>query len=46
VIPGLPAIAERFGVNPAFAPLVLAALLTALVLFVQSVARWFEDPNP
>ena len=46
MIPDLTAIAERFGVNPAFAPLVLAALLTALVLFVQSVARWFEDPNP
>jgi len=46
VIPDLTAIAKRFGVNPAFAPLVLAALLTALVLFVPSVARWFEDPNP
>jgi hypothetical protein len=46
VIPDLSAIAERFGVNPSFAPLVFAALLTALVLFFQSIARWFEDWNP
>jgi hypothetical protein len=46
VIPDITAIAERFGVNPAFAPLVLAALLTSLVLFVQSIARWFEDRKP
>ncbi len=46
MIPDLATIAERFGVDPAFAPLVLAALLTVLVLFVQSIARWFEDRNP
>jgi hypothetical protein len=46
VIPDITAIAERFGVNPAFAPLVLAALLTSLVLFAQSIARWFEDRKP
>jgi hypothetical protein len=46
VIPDLTAIAERFGVSPALAPLVLAALLTSLVLFVQSIARWLEDRKP
>ena len=46
MIPDVTAIAEKFGVSPAFAPLVLAALLTALVLFMQSAARWFEDRNP
>jgi len=46
VIPDVTTIAERFGVNPVFAPLVLAALLTSLALFVQSIARWFEDRKP
>jgi hypothetical protein len=46
VIPDVTAIAEKFGVSPAFAPLVLPVLLTALVLFIPSAARWFEDRNP
>ena len=46
MIPDVTAIAERFGANPTFAPLLLAASLTALVLFIQSVVRWFEDRNP
>jgi hypothetical protein len=31
--------------GPAFAPLVLAALLTALLMLGQSIAGWFEDRN-
>jgi len=46
VIPNLAELAERLGVSPAFVPLAFVALLTALALFVQSVARWFEDRNP
>jgi len=46
VIPTLTEIAELLGVSPAFVPIVLAALLTGIVLAVQSVARWFEDRNP
>lgn len=46
MISGLAAIAERLGVSPAFAPLVLAGVLTALVLFFQSIVGWFDDRNP
>jgi hypothetical protein len=45
VIPDLAAIAERFAVCPALAPLILEAFLIALALSIQSVARWFEDRN-
>lgn len=46
MIPDLAASTERLGVNLAFAPLLVAALLTAFVLFAHSLARWFEDRNP
>jgi import receptor subunit TOM6-like len=45
VIPGLVEISGRFDLSPAFTILVLAALLTAGVLFVQSIASWFDDRN-
>ena len=43
MIPLLTEIAETFGVDPSFIPLVFALLLTALVLFVQAVVRSFQD---
>lgn len=46
MIPNLTEIAELYGVNPVFAPVVFAALLTAIVLSVQSIGRWFEDRDP
>ena len=38
--------AERFGVNPLFFPIVVAALFTGIALAAQSIARLFEDKNP
>ncbi len=45
MIPSLTTLAERLGVSVAFIPLALAAVLTATVLLVQSIAEWFEDWN-
>jgi hypothetical protein len=46
VIPNLTEIAEVFGVSPLFVCPIVAASVTSLILFAQSVARWFEDRNP
>jgi hypothetical protein len=45
VIPDLTPIAKGFGLLFAFMPVVLAALLTGVVFFVQAVASWFENRN-
>jgi len=45
VIPDLLEIAQRFGISPAFAALFLSGVLTGIVLFVQSIANWFDDRN-
>jgi hypothetical protein len=39
-------IARRFSVGPALVALLLAGALTGIVLFVQSIANWFDDRNP
>ena len=46
MIPNLAEVAVRLSVSPAVVPLAFAALFTAIVLFVQSFARWFEERNP
>jgi hypothetical protein len=45
VIPNLGETAERFGVATSLVPVAFAALLTGMVIFTQSVARWFEERN-
>lgn len=45
-MPLLPEITRRAGRGLAFVPLVLAAFFTVLVLFLRSVASWFDDQNP
>jgi hypothetical protein len=45
MIPGLAQLLRTFGVNAAFAPLVLAAGLTGLVFLVPTLFRWFGDPE-
>ncbi len=45
MIPNLWEIAQKFGLSPAFAALLLAGVLTGIVLFAQSIARWFDDHN-
>ena len=46
MILNLAEVAERLAIRPAVVPLAFAALFTTIVLFVQSVAHWFEDRNP
>jgi hypothetical protein len=46
VIPSLLEISRRFGLTPPLAVLVLAVMLTGIVFFAQSIARWFDDRNP
>jgi hypothetical protein len=43
MIPGFPELLRTFGANAAFAPVVVAVGLTAMVFFVPMVFRWFED---
>jgi hypothetical protein len=45
MIPNPTEIAELYGVNPVFAPPAFVVLLTAIVLSVQSIGRWFEGRN-
>ena len=45
MIPPVTEFAEMLGVSAAFVPLALVCLLTATVLFVQSIAYWFDDRN-
>ena len=45
MIPGLLEIMRTFGLAPAVAALILAALLTGTVYFAQSIAGWFDDRN-
>jgi hypothetical protein len=46
VIPNLTELAEKLGLAGVPVPLVLAALLMALVFLVPSVAQWFDERNP
>lgn len=46
MIPTLPELLERMGFHAVLLPLVLAALLTGMVLLVQSISEWFDDRNP
>jgi len=43
VIPDLAAWVESLGTEAAFAALALAGLFTLFVMFVQSIARLFDD---
>ncbi len=43
MIPSLPELAQRFGVTAALVPVALAAVLTAIVLVLPSILRWFDD---
>ena len=44
--PNLAELAEKLGLASVLVPLVLAALFTALVFLVPSVAQWFDERNP
>jgi hypothetical protein len=43
MIPGFVELLRTFGVNAAFAPLLVAVGLTGLVFFVPALFRWFEE---
>jgi hypothetical protein len=43
MIPHLAELLRTFGVNAAFAPLLVAVALTVTVFFVPAFFRWFED---
>jgi hypothetical protein len=43
MISALAKLFRTFGANAAFAPVVVAVGLTAMVFFVPMVFRWFED---
>jgi len=46
VIPNLAEMARRFAVTTGLAPVAFAALLSGMVIFTQSVARWLEERHP
>ena len=46
MIPNLAELAEKLGLVGVLVPLVLAALLTALVFLAPTVAQWFDERNP
>jgi hypothetical protein len=43
MIPSLTELAQRFGVSAALLSVALAAVLTAIVLVLPSILRWFDD---
>jgi len=45
VIPALTAAAESLGMAAALVPLALGGFLTAVLLFLQSLARLFDDQD-
>lgn len=45
MIPNLLETARELRLNPSVVALVIAGALTAIVLFAQSIARWFDDGN-
>jgi hypothetical protein len=46
MIPDLTAWAESLGLKAVVVPLVLAGLFTVFLMFVQSIARLFDDQRP
>ena len=46
MIPSLPEVVERLGINGVLVPLQVADVFTAIVLLVQSISQWFGDRNP
>jgi len=45
VIPNPEEIARLLGLNPTFAALFLAGVVTAIVFLVQSLAGWLQDTD-
>ena len=45
MIPSLTELAGMLGLNASFVPLALVSVLTATVLFIQSIPQWFDDRN-
>jgi len=43
MIPTLTELARNIGVNAAFLPIALAAVLTAIVFLLLTFFRWFDD---
>jgi len=43
MIPDLTELAQELGLGPALVPVALAAVLTAIVLVLPSIVRWFDD---
>jgi hypothetical protein len=45
MIPSFDELAGMLGVSAEFVPFALVGVLTATVLFLQSIAQWFDDRN-
>ena len=43
MIPNLTGLAQEPGLSAALVPVALAAVLTAIVLVLPSIVRWFDD---